>query len=98
MTARSDQRRLRSRRRRRRVARGAVRFTFWTLVLAGVFVLGIGYGKTLSGEDELRTDEVTVSQPRGAVTATLPTRTVTVTKTVVKRVPAQQARRDRPVG
>jgi hypothetical protein len=97
MTARSDQRRLRSRRRRRRVARGVVKVAFWTLVLAGTFVLGIGYGKTLSGEDELRTDEVTVSQSRGAVTATLPTKTVTVTKTVVKTVPAKQARRDRPV-
>jgi hypothetical protein len=82
MTARSDARRLRSRRRRRRVARGAIRLVFWTLVLAGVFVLGIGYGRTLSGEDELREDEVTITQPREAITATLPTKTVTVTKTV----------------
>jgi hypothetical protein len=82
MTARGDQRRLRSRRRRRRVVRGAIRTVFWTLVLAGVFILGIGYGRTLSGEDELREDEVTITQPRDAIEATLPTRTVTVTKTV----------------
>lgn len=82
MTARSDQRRLRSRRRRRRVARGAIRLVFWSLVLAGVFVLGLGYGRTLSGEDELREDAVTITQPRDAIEATLPTKTVTVTKTV----------------
>ena len=82
MTARSDQRRLKARRRRRRVARGAIRLVFWTLVLAGVFILGIGYGRTLSGEDELREDEVTITQERDAIEATLPTKTVTVTKTV----------------
>lgn len=86
MQPRADARRLRSRRRRRRVARGIVRTAFWTLVLAGVFIMGIGYGRTLSGEDELRSDQVTVSVPGGVVTATLPTRTVTVTKT--ERVPA----------
>lgn len=82
MSARSDQRRLRRRRRRRRVVRGFIRTVFWTIVLAGVFILGIGYGKTLSGEDELREDEVTITQPRDAIQATLPTKTVTVTKTV----------------
>jgi hypothetical protein len=82
MSARSDQRRLRTRRRRRRVVRGAIRLVFWTLVLAGVFILGIGYGRTLSGEDELREDKVTITQPRDAVQATLPTKTVTVTTTV----------------
>lgn len=55
---------------------------FWSLVLAGVFILGIGYGRTLSGEDELRDDKVTITQPRDAIEVTLPTRTVTVTKTV----------------
>lgn len=59
-----------------------IRFVFWTFVLAGVFVLGIGYGRTLSSEDELREDSVTITQPRDAIEATLPTRTVTVTKTV----------------
>lgn len=51
-------------------------------MLAGVFILGIGYGRTLSGEDELREDQVTINQPRDEIVATLPTRTVTVTKTV----------------
>lgn len=82
MSARSDARRLRTRRRRRRLARGAIRSLFWTLVLAGVFILGIGYGRTLSGEDELREDDVTITLPRDAIQATLPTKTVTVTKTV----------------
>lgn len=81
MSARSDARRLRSRRRRRRLARGAIRSVFWALVLAGVFILGIGYGRTLS-EDELREDTVTITQPRDAIQATLPVKTVTVTKTV----------------
>ncbi len=88
MSARSDARRLRSRRRRRRLVRGAIRSVFWALVLAGVFILGIGYGRTLSGEDELREDQVTVTQPRDAIQATLPTKTVTVTKTT----PAGKAR------
>lgn len=51
-------------------------------MLAGVFILGIGYGRTLSGEDELREDTVTITQPRDAIEATLPTKTITVTKTV----------------
>jgi hypothetical protein len=91
MSARADQRRLRSRRRRRRVVRGLARTAFWTL-LVGVFVLGIGYGKTLSGEDELRSVAVTIitiTAPRDAVQATLPTRTVTVTRTVPQRPKAR---------
>jgi hypothetical protein len=88
MAARGDARRLRSRRRRRRAVRGVLKTVFWVLVLAGTFVLGLGYGKTLSGEDELSTDRVTVTVPRDAVTATLPERTVTVTT---------PAKRDRPV-
>jgi hypothetical protein len=89
MFERSDRDRLRTRRRRRRTARALVKTTFWLLVLAGVFILGIGYGKTLSGEDELRTDEVTVGLDPVPVEATLPTKTVTVAKTVtVKAKPA----------
>jgi hypothetical protein len=82
MRERSDRSRLQSRRRRRRLARGLVRTAFWTLVLAGVFILGLGYGKTLSGEDELRSDKTTVKLEPQPVEATLPTKTVTVTKTV----------------
>jgi hypothetical protein len=82
MHERSDRTQLRSRRRRRRVLRGIVKTAFWALVLAGVFVLGLGYGKTIGGEDELRKDEVTVEQDPVRIRATLPTKTVTVTKTV----------------
>lgn len=78
-------------RRRRRLVLGMVRGAFWTLVLAGVFVLGIGYGRTLSGDDELRADEVTIEQDPVPIEATLPTRTVTVTRTVRVRVPARTA-------
>lgn len=73
-----------------------MRTAFWALVLAGVFIMGIGYGRTLSGEDELRSDEVTVTVPGGTITATLPTETVTVTKTV--RVPAARAGAARGTG
>lgn len=90
MFDRGDRDRLRSRRRRRRALRGLVRTAFWALVLAGVFILGLGYGRTLSGEDELREDLVTVQQDPVPIEATLPTKTVTVTKTV--RVPARPAR------
>lgn len=82
MAARSDVRRIRARRRRRRILRGTVKAVFWALVLAGVFVLGLGYGRTIGAEDEQRTDEVTITVPRDAITATLPTTTVTVTTTV----------------
>lgn len=86
MSDRGSRSRLRARRRRRRVVRGFIRTVFWGLVLAGVFVLGLGYGKTLSGEDELRTDKVTVTLEPQQVEATLPTKTVTVTKTKTVRV------------
>ena len=89
MHERGDRTRLNRRRRRRRLLRGVVRTVFWALVLAGVFILGLGYGKTLGGEDELRSDKVTVTQEPQKITATLPTKTVTVTKTV--RVPARAA-------
>lgn len=91
MLERGGRDRLRSRRRRRRALRGVVRTIFWTLVLCGVFILGLGYGRTLSGQDELREDRVTVERDPVPIQATLPTKTVTVTKTV--RVPARQAPR-----
>jgi hypothetical protein len=93
MLDRGDRSRLRTRRRRRRVARGLIRTVFWGLVLAGVFILGIGYGKTLSGQDELRADKVTVTLDPQPVEATLPTKTVTVTKTV--KVAAKPVKRSR---
>lgn len=66
-----------------------IRTVFWAIVLAGVFILGLGYGKTLSSQDEQRSDQVTVTAPPAAITATLPTRTVTVTKT--ETVPAKRS-------
>lgn len=91
MHERRDRARLNRRRRRRRLLRAVVRTVFWALVLAGVFILGLGYGKTLGGEDELRRDKVTVTRDPQRINATLPTKTVTVTKTV--RVPARAATR-----
>lgn len=90
----SGRTRLRTRRRRRRLLRGGIRTLFWGLVLAGVFVLGLGYGKTLSSEDELRTDKVTIDVEPVQVEATLPTETVTrtVTKTVTVRAKARAGR------
>ncbi len=78
MVARGDVRRIRARKRRRRVVRGIVKTVFWALVLAGTFVLGLGYGKTLSSEDQTSSEHVTVTAPRDAVTVTVPTQTVTV--------------------
>ena len=81
----SARKRGRSRRRRRRVALGAIKSLFWLLVLAGVFVLGIGYGRTISSDDQTSTRKVTLEQDAGEpITATLPTKTITVTKTVAK--------------
>jgi len=82
MTSRTDRRRLNSRRRRRRLVRGLVRGAFWSLVLVGVFILGLGYGKTIGEDDAATGNDVTITQDRGAVVATLPTKTVTVVKTV----------------
>lgn len=74
--------------------RGIVRFVSWTLVLAGVFVLGLGYGRTIGAGDEQRTDTVVVTDEIGTLEATLPTRTVTVVRTVTqpaRRTPAGRA-------
>lgn len=104
MESRTDARRLRRRRRRRRAVRGTIKVVFWGLVLAGVFVLGLGYGRTLSSEQDEATGEVTITVPREAVTATLPTKTVTVTKTVRATrgtrpaVPAADGGGDQPAG
>jgi hypothetical protein len=70
---------------------------FWGLVLAGVFVLGIGFGKTIGGGDSAGSKKVTVTNDRGQITQTLPTKTVTSTKTqtVVKRVTTKQSTRRR---
>ena len=64
MTARSDRNRLRSRRKRRRLARGGIKGLFWLLVMCGVFVLGIGYGRTIGGDESAVGDKVT-DRPRG---------------------------------
>lgn len=88
----SARRRGRSRRRRRKVALGAIKALFWALVLAGTFVLGLGFGRTLSGDDKALKRTVTLEQDAGApITATLPTKTITVTKTVAKPATAKKA-------
>jgi hypothetical protein len=83
----------RRRRRRRRVVRGFVKLVFWTLVLAGVFVLGVGLGKTVGDGPSGEGSQVTLERDRGQVTATQPTTTVMRTQTVVRRAPAKAAKR-----
>ena len=85
----------RRRRRRRRVVRGFVRLAFWTLLLAGVFVFGLGFGRTVGGGADGETRKVTIERARGPVTATQPVTTVveTQTKTVVKIKPARAQKR-----
>lgn len=96
MTERFDRRRLHGRRRRRRLLRGTVRIVFWALILAAVFVLGLGYGRTIAGGGSGGgggSGTVTIEQPLGPVEATLPTRTVTTTRTVTVRAPARRGAR-----
>lgn len=87
---RAQQRRARSRRRRRRIVLGFVRVVFWTLVLVGVFIMGIGYGRTVSDDSGATKRRVTVEQDARTIEATLPTATTTVTTTVT--VPAKANR------
>lgn len=65
---------------------GLIKAVFWTCVLAGVFVLGLGYGRTLGGDEDKVSEQVTVKGETRTIEATVPERTVTVTKTV--RAPA----------
>ena len=91
MHGRADRQRGRARRRRRRLALGAIRTVFWAIVLVGVFILGIGYGRTLSGDDRAANRRVTVKDDLGKVEATLPTKTITITRTV-KPAPRKAAK------
>ena len=75
-------RRIRARRRRRRVVTGAIKFVFWTCILAGVFVFGLGYGRTLSGDSDQVNERVTIEGETRTIEASLPAQTVTVTRTV----------------
>jgi hypothetical protein len=75
--------------------RGIVRAVVWLLVLAGVFVFGIGMGRTVAGDGARGTAHaVHLVADRGVVTATLPTKTVVTTvvetKTVKVKVPAKR--------
>lgn len=96
MAAQSTRQRARDtrrRRRKRRVLRGLGRLLFWTFVLAGVFVLGIGFGRTIGGSGgEAGPGQVTVTADRGQLTATLPTRTIVETRTVTRTVRVRQKR------
>jgi hypothetical protein len=88
MHGRAGRDRGRARRRRRRLMLGSIKTIFWAVVLVGVFILGLGYGRTLSGDDRASTRRVTIKDDLGSVEATLPTKTITVTKTV--KVPARK--------
>ncbi|MCW2950126.1 MAG: hypothetical protein JWN41_1139 [Thermoleophilia bacterium] len=73
----------RARRRRRRFVLGATKVIFWALVLVGVFVLGIGFGRTVSTDDHATKRSVTLAvDANEPVQATLPIKTVTVVRTV----------------
>lgn len=76
----------RRKRRRRRFVRGIFRMLMWVLVLAGAFVFGLGYGRISSNTRNLSGGKAMIANDRGPLTATLPTKTVTVTKTVIKKV------------
>lgn len=82
------------RRRRRRLVRTVIRGASWLLLLTAVFVLGIGYGRTVvrPGTDE-KVRTVKITGDRGTVSATLPTRTITVTKTRTVRARADRSPR-----
>ena len=80
MDARAARRGRRGRRRRRLVLT-VLRSAFWLLVLAGVFVLGLGYGRTLGSDEPGNAKRVMVTRDLGQVTATLPTETVVKTVT-----------------
>jgi len=71
-------------RRRRWVARTLLRLVVWALVLAAVFVFGVGFGRNATTGPAPSGDSVTIEEGRGTVTATLPVTTVIKTKTVVK--------------
>jgi hypothetical protein len=78
----------RKKRRKRRVMRFFTRFLFWGIVLVAVFVVGIGFGKTMSSDGGGNGGRVTITRDRGVVTSTQPIKTITVkkTKTIVKTV------------
>jgi hypothetical protein len=68
-----------------------IKFVFWVCVLAGVFILGLGYGRTLSGESDRVNQRVTIAGQKRTIEGSAPAKTVTVTKTI--RAPAAAARK-----
>ncbi len=86
----------RRRRRRRRAMRALSRGVIWFLVVSAVFVLGVGFGRTIASDSPQNLRKtIRVTNNRGAITATLPTTTVTTTVTVTKTVKAKPARTQR---
>ena len=84
---------IRRRRRRRRMVRMVSRSFVWLLVLGAVFVLGVGFGRTIANDSGSKLGKtVRVTNKRGVITATLPTTTVTTTVTVTKKVKARPKR------
>ena len=74
----------RKKRRRRRVVGTLLKLVFWALLLAGVFILGIGFGKISVEANSGSAREVTLNHTAPAITHTQPEKTITETKTVVK--------------
>lgn len=87
---REQARAVRKRRRRRRFVRGAVRTAFWGLVLAGVFVFGLGVGREVGADREPAGESTTIVRRVPAITATMPTQTVVETRTVTRTAPARR--------
>lgn len=86
----------RKRRRRRRIVRALSRGVIWLLVVSAVFVLGVGFGRTMSTDSPQNLRKtIRVTNNRGAITATLPTTTITTTVTVTKTVKAKATRKQR---
>lgn len=89
----------RGRRRRRRFGLRLMRAGVWMIAFAGVFVLGIGFGRIAGGAEGQDNGRVTIENRLGMVTATQPVKTVTQTKTVTKvrtvRTPQRQRRNTR---
>lgn len=82
LEARSKNKSRRRRSRRRRFYKGLIKGLFWIMVMSGVFILGIGYGRIVGGSVDKKSGDVRLTVPQDPVTVTLPTKTVTVTKTV----------------
>lgn len=58
--------------RRRRLMLTALRTMFWSLILAGVFILGLGYGRIMSNDTKSSDSKVTINRKAQPVKITIP--------------------------